>query len=163
MSAWKKKRGVTKMESRRIHLSQGLSQDAVRNGKCATIDSPSPQPHCKDLRPCAISIPRLCCLFFLPPLSGPSPSGGLMRRPARKVNRGPGIHNCAGCERCGCEVRTTQQCSAGCRWHHVCRELVMFVSQFVVRVECLVCIKTNLTIYLPPLSRQNSKACVLRF
>ena len=52
------------MESRRIHLSQGLSQDAVRNGKCATIDSPSPQPHCKDLRPCAISIPRLCCLFF---------------------------------------------------------------------------------------------------
>lgn len=50
-----------KVGSRRIHLSQGLSQDAVRNGKCATIDNPWPQSHCKDLRPCAISILRLCC------------------------------------------------------------------------------------------------------
>ena len=28
---------------------------------------------------------------------------------ASKVNRRPGIHNCAGSEQCGCDVKTTQQ------------------------------------------------------
>lgn len=95
-------------------VSQDLSQDEARNGKCATFTQTTPSALWAFAL--VISTPPLPPpLFFWFALTFWRVDAEVIV--ASEVNRGPGIHNCAGSERCGCDVKTTQQCR--CCGHHV--------------------------------------------